>query len=92
MSSETNKTGNNDKAYVLHTRAYQNTSLIIEAMTRGHGRMTFVAKGAKRSGSPYQGMLQPFMPLYISWGGRSEMKTLFKAEEKRSFAFSVTLR
>lgn len=80
MSYESNNSGSQDKAYVLHSRAYQNSSLIVEVITHQHGRMTLVAKGAKRSGSPYQGMLQPFIPLFMSWGGRSEMKTLFKAE------------
>ena len=69
-----------DKAYVLHTRAYKNTSLIIEVITREHGRMALVAKGAKRINSPFQGLLQPFSPLFVVWGGRSEMKTLYKAE------------
>ena len=69
-----------DKAYVLHTRAYKNTSLIVEVMTRENGRMTLVAKGAKRLKSPFQGVLQPFTPLFIAWGGRSEMKTLYTAE------------
>ena len=80
MNSESSNASKQDKAYILHTRAYQNTSLIVEAMTRHHGRLTLVAKGAKRSSSPYQGLLQPFIPLFLSWGGRSEMKTLFKAE------------
>ena len=80
MSSESESRDKQGKAYVLHTRAYKNTSLIVEALTREHGRMTLVAKGAKRTGSPYQGLLQPFIPLFLSWGGRSEMKTLYKAE------------
>jgi len=69
-----------DKAYVLHTRAYKNTSLIVDVMTREHGRMTLVAKSAKRLKSPFQGLLQPFVPLFITWGGRNEMKTLYSAE------------
>ena len=69
-----------DNAYILHTRAYQNTSLIVEVMAREHGRMTLVAKGAKRLKSPFQGVLQPFTPLFIAWGGRSDMKTLHTAE------------
>ena len=69
-----------DKAYVLHTRAYKNTSLIVDVMTREHGRMTLVAKGAKRLKSPFQGLLQPFIPLFVAWGGRNEMNTLYKAE------------
>jgi DNA repair protein RecO (recombination protein O) len=80
MSSSPSANQNQDKAYVLHSRAYQNTSLIVEMFTRENGRVTLVAKGAKRTGSPFQGLLQSFLPLFISWGGRSEMKTLYKAE------------
>lgn len=80
MSFESAANRQQDKAYVLHTRAYKNTSLIIEVMSREHGRMTLVAKGAKRIKSPFQGLLQPFIPLFIAWGGRNEMKTLYTAE------------
>lgn len=80
MNSEPKSSGSQDKAYVLHARPYKNTSLILEAFTREHGRMSLIAKGARRSNSPYLGILQPFIPLFISWGGRSEMKSLHKAE------------
>jgi DNA repair protein RecO (recombination protein O) len=52
----------------------------VELFTREHGRLTVVAKGARRSNSPFLGVIQQFMPLFVSWGGRSEMKTLYKAE------------
>lgn len=80
MNSESSMSGRQDRAYVLHARPYKNTSLILEIFTREHGRMSLIARGARRSNSPYLGILQPFIPLYISWGGRSEMKTLHKAE------------
>ncbi|MGD8926158.1 MAG: DNA repair protein RecO [Thioalkalispiraceae bacterium] len=80
MSSDLNQNRNQDKAYVLHYRAYQNTSLIVELFTREHGRLSAVAKGARRANSPFQGTIQQFVPLFVSWGGRSEMKTLYTAE------------
>ena len=34
-------------AYVLHTHPFRETSLIIEAFTRDHGRIALVARGGK---------------------------------------------
>lgn len=69
-----------DVAYVLHGRAYQNTSMIVDVFTREYGRLSLLAKGAKRPASALYGVLQPFQPLFVSWGGRSELKTLYSAE------------
>lgn len=69
-----------DQAYVLHSRSYRNTSLIVEVFTREHGRISLVAKGAKRGNTPLAGKLQPFQPLFLEWGGRNELQTLYKAE------------
>ena len=69
-----------DQAYVLHSRAYRNTSLIIDVLTRHHGRLSMVAKGAKRGNSPLAQKLQPYLPLFIEWAGQSELMTLYKAE------------
>ncbi len=69
-----------DKAYILHTRPYKNTSLLVEAFSKNYGRLSFVVKGAKRNNSPMQGIIEPFNSLYIVWGGRGELKNLYKAE------------
>ena len=69
-------------AYILHTRAYRETSLLVECFTHAHGRIHAVAKGAKRSHSVFKHVLQPFMPLLISWVGRHELMTLTYAEYK----------
>jgi len=67
-------------SFVLHSYPYKETSLIVEAFSRQHGRVGLVAKGAKRPRSELRGMLQAFMPLALSWGGATELKTLVKAE------------
>ena len=67
-------------AYVLHTFAYRETSVIVEAFTAEHGRIAMVARGAKRPRSELRGLLQGFQPLLISWFGQQELKTLIKAE------------
>lgn len=67
-------------AFVLHTYAYRETSLIVEAMTAEFGRVAMVARGAKRPRSELRGLLQAFQPLLLSWSGNNELKTLLKAE------------
>lgn len=69
-----------EPAYLLHHRPWSDTSRILELMTRNHGRVTLFARGARRSGSPLRGVLQPFVPLLVSWSGRADGGTLTGAE------------
>jgi len=69
-----------DLGYVLHSRAYRNSSLIVDVLTREYGRLGLVAKGAKRGNSPVAGRLQPYTRLHLEWGGQHELATLYKAE------------
>ena len=68
------------QAFVLHAYAYRETSLIVEALTPGYGRVALVARGAKRPRSELRGVLQAFQPLTLSWAGGGELKTLIHAE------------
>jgi DNA repair protein RecO (recombination protein O) len=65
---------------VLHSYPYRETSLIIDVLSRDHGRLALVAKGAKRPHSALRGVLQTFQPLSLAWSGKSEMRTLTGAE------------
>tara|TARA_B100000686_G_scaffold309937_1_gene352311 strand:+ start:3053 stop:3772 length:720 start_codon:yes stop_codon:yes gene_type:complete len=67
-------------AFVLHTYPYLETSLLIETFTRNLGRVPLVAKGAKRPKSALRGLLVSFQPLHLTWSGKSELRTLHKAE------------
>jgi len=67
-------------AFVLHSYPYRETSLIIDVLSRDHGRLALVAKGAKRPHSALRGVLQTFQPLALSWSGKSEVRTLTGAE------------
>jgi DNA repair protein RecO (recombination protein O) len=67
-------------AFVLHSYPYKETSLIVDMLTRDHGRVALVAKGAKRPLSKLRGVLQTFQPLSVSWSGKSELRTLIDAE------------
>jgi DNA repair protein RecO (recombination protein O) len=68
-------------AYVLHARAYRETSLLLETLTRDHGRTAMVARGAKAPKSRWRNLLQPFRPLLISWSARGELGTLTGADQ-----------
>lgn len=67
-------------AFVLHSRPYLNSSLIVELFTQEYGRVSVVARSARGPKSRYRGMLQSFTPLLISWYGRHELKTLGETE------------
>ena len=71
---------NLQKAYVIHSRPYKETSLIVTFLTENKGKITSVAKGAKRKNSKLYGNLEPFQCLNVDYRGKSELKTLILAE------------
>ena len=64
-----------EPAYVLHSRDYRDTSLIIDALTRESGRFSMVVRGARSGKSRLRGRLQPFTPLLVACLGRTELRT-----------------
>ncbi len=66
--------------YVLHQKAYRDTSALVDVLSRQYGRVSLVAKGIKSSKSKMRGVLQPFFPLLISWCGKGDLQTLKTAE------------
>lgn len=72
-------------AFVLHTRRFRETSLIVELFTPEHGRVGVVAKGAGSGGkSSRKALLQPFSRLRVSWVIRGELGTLTAVEQERT--------
>lgn len=69
-----------EPGYVLHTYPYKETSLIVEAFTRQHGRVALLARGARRPRSAMRGMLLSFHPLQLAWSGAGELATLIRAD------------
>ncbi len=67
-------------AYILHSRPFRDTSVIIECFTRDFGRLSLLAKGGRSAKSALRSVLQPFVPVLVSWQGKSELKTLTGAE------------
>jgi DNA repair protein RecO (recombination protein O) len=66
--------------YILHSYPYRETSLIVEGLSRDHGRVALLAKGARRPHSALRGVLMAFQPLLLDWSGGGELKTLVRAE------------
>lgn len=69
-----------EPAYVIHSRPYRETSLIVDFFTENAGRISAVAKGVRRPKSPLKSLLQPFNALLISVVGKRELKTLTHVE------------
>ncbi|MBP6627658.1 MAG: DNA repair protein RecO, partial [Arenimonas sp.] len=68
-------------AFVLHARPWRETSLIVELLTRDHGRVGVVARGvqgAKRH--PLRAALQPLQWLRVDFLPRGELARLLQAE------------
>lgn len=70
-------------AYILHTRPYRDTSLLIDTFTASQGRINLIAKGVRvmhGKKSRYKGSLQAFVPLLLSWRGKTDLMNLLNAE------------
>lgn len=67
---------------VLHRRAWRDTSFIVDAFSREHGRVALVAKGARAAKSRWRGLLEPLAGLDLAWSGRGELYTLTDAEPR----------
>ena len=65
-----------EECFLLHQRSYGETSIIAEVFTRNLGKMSIIARGAKKPKSKFFGYLVPFSRLKITFSGRSELKTL----------------
>jgi len=74
------KRADHEPGFVLHTYAYKETSLIVEAFTRRFGRVALLARGARRPRSAMRGVLLAFHPLRLGWSGSGELATLMAAE------------
>ncbi len=71
-----------EPAYVLSQRPYRDTSLLIEVLTPTHGRVGLVARGVRSPKSKLRGLLQPFVPLLLSWQSSGELGALRGAEAR----------
>ena len=66
--------------YILHHRPYRDTSRILEVLVRDHGRLTLFARGVRGPKPRFGGVLQPFVPLLLSFQLGREAGQLTGAE------------
>lgn len=71
---------NTQIAYILHKRAYRETSSILEVLTRDFGRVALMARGCRGARSKTAGSLLLFTPLIISWQGNGSLPYLKSVE------------
>ncbi len=76
-------------AYILHHRAFRDTSQILEVLSRDHGRLSLMSKGSLSAKSRLKAVLQPFQPLLLSWSGKGEMQTLTSAEPQSALSIKL---
>ena len=75
---------NQQPAFILHSRPYTETSLIIEIFSPDYGRVGLLAKGARNPKNHKRGVLQPFQPLLMNWVGKGELPILSSVEQGES--------
>ena len=66
--------------FILHSRSYRETSLLLDVFSRRHGRVGLVAKGARKQKNDKRALLQPGRKINIAWSMRRELGTLTLAE------------
>ena len=71
---------NTQIAYILHKRAYRETSSILEVLTKDYGRVSLMARGSRGARSKLAGNLLLFTPLVVSWQGKGNLPYLKSAE------------
>ena len=71
---------NLQEAYIIHSKAYKETSMLVTFFCRSDGKVTVVAKGSKRPKSKFSGNLEPFQKTQIDFVGKSTLKTLITCD------------
>jgi DNA repair protein RecO (recombination protein O) len=68
-------------AFVLHARPYRETSMLVECLSRDHGRIGVVARGVRNERARMQrAQLEPFQRLELDLLLKGELATLRSAE------------
>ena len=67
---------NNDYCFLLHQRSYGETSIIADIFTKNNGKISIIAKGAKKPRSKFFGYLVPFQKLNVTFSKYLERDSL----------------
>ncbi len=79
-----------DTGFILNRRPFRDNSLLVDFLTKESGRITCIARVAKKRGKIMAGTLEPFRQLRIEWIGKGEVQTLTLAEEQGRYRVPVT--
>ncbi|HTQ36458.1 MAG TPA: DNA repair protein RecO [Steroidobacteraceae bacterium] len=71
-------------AFMLHQRPWGDSGRVVELFSREHGRLSVFARGVRGTQARLAAVLQPFVPLLVSWAGRGEAPRLTGAEFDRA--------
>lgn len=75
------KSGEFLQCWLLHSRPYRDSSLLLDFFTKQEGRVGAVARGVRTTkAGNRRSLLQPFTPLQILLSGRGELRTLSQVE------------
>lgn len=66
------------EAYLLHTRPYTDSRVLVDFFSSQYGRISGVMR--RPSGKNKNIAVQPFTPLYVSWRGKNALKTITLVE------------
>lgn len=77
---------NLEPAYILHSKPYSDTSLIITFLTKNYGKINLIAKGCRRNKHKYKHLLQQFISILINFTQRGGLGTLISADLENSYS------
>ncbi|MAJ91617.1 MAG: DNA repair protein RecO [Legionellales bacterium] len=66
--------------YILHSRNYSESSLILEIFSRNYGRVNLIAKGAKKNKKYTSINFDPYQKYNISWINKIDLGILLEIE------------
>jgi len=69
-----------DLAYVLHSRRFRENSLLVDVLSREHGRTSLIARAPSKAKSRLGESLQPFRLVQLTFSGRGDLFTLHQVE------------
>lgn len=73
--------------WLLHSRPYRDTSMLLDFFTEESGRVSAIARGIRNPKAKQKAFLQPFIPLHISLAGRGDLQNLRQVEARSAALF-----
>lgn len=71
-----------ESSFILHRKPYLESSLLVDVFTEHHGRVSLIARGGRRQQAGQAFLWQSFIPLNISFQGKTELLTATHIEKQ----------